>query len=108
MTTTTCIGTWCNYGDNYSTSVESTVADFLNGGTSDWREAMDESGAVDRIVEDYRAAVDAALPEGVSLCGNEFIADIDAEFDTQTDIIEAIEAIDVWEIVARHDVDRDV
>jgi hypothetical protein len=106
MIPTTCIGTWVNFGDHYSTSVESTVEDYLNGGPSDWREAMHESGAVDRIIEDYRAAIDAVLPEGIALCGNEFIADTDVDFDPE-EITEAIDAIDLAEIIERHDIDRE-
>lgn len=106
MIPTTSIGTWCNFGDSYSTSVESTIADFLNGGDADWRERMEESGATARIAEDYRDAVDAVLPVGISLCGNEFIADVDVDFDAD-EIKEAIEEIDLGAIVERHDVDRD-
>lgn len=105
MIPTTCIGTWVNYGDRWNTSVEATIAGFLNGGDADWRERMEESGAVDRIAEDYRAAVDAVLPEGISLCGDEFIADVDVDFDAD-EIREAIEEIDLGEIVERHDADR--
>lgn len=106
MIPTTSIGTWCNYGDRWNTSVEATIADFLNGGDADWREAMEESGAVGRIAEDYRNAVEAVLPEGISLCGDEFIADVDVDFDAD-EMREAIEAIDLGAIVERHDVDRD-
>lgn len=106
MIPTTSIGTWCNFGDSWNTSVEATIADFLNGGDADWRERMEESGAADRIAEDYRDAVEAVLPEGISICGNEFIADVDVDFDSD-EIKEAIEAIDLGAIVERHDVDRD-
>jgi len=102
MTATTCIGTWVNFGGGYSTSPESDIADFLSGGHPEWREAMEESGAVDRIAEDYRAAIDAVLPEGIALCGDEFIADVDVDYDAD-EIKEAIEAIDLGEIVERHD-----
>lgn len=104
MTTTTNIGTWVNFGDDYSTSVESTVEDYLNGGTAEWRNAMRESGAVDRIVEDYRAAINAVLPEGIALCGDDFIADTDVDYDAD-EIKESIEAIDLAEIIERHDVE---
>lgn len=106
MIPTTSIGTWCNFGDHYSSSVESTVADYMNGGPNDWRKRMDESGATERIVADYRTAIDAVLPEGIALCGNEFIADVDVEFDAD-EMTEAIEAIDLGAIIERHDIDRD-
>jgi len=107
MIPTTCIGTWVNFGGGYSTSPESDVADFLNGGNREWREAMEESGAADRIAEDYRDAINAVLPEGIALCGDQFIADVDVDYDAD-EIKEAIEAIDLGEIVERHDVDADV
>lgn len=73
MKTNTSYGSWASYGDRYNVSIEATVADAVNGGDSDWRERLQSSGAFDRIVSGYRAAIDAALPGDVALCGDEFI-----------------------------------
>jgi hypothetical protein len=63
MTTTTSYGTWANY-DRSHLAVEDTVADFLG----DQADSFD----VDKVVAAFRAAIDSALPEGVSLAGNDF------------------------------------
>lgn len=108
MITTDC-GTWCNHGDNSNVSVEASIADAINGGDSDWQERMETSGALERVAADYRDAINEALPDGIWLTGNDFIClhhsdpnytDEIADFD----ISEAIEKIDLFEIVEKHDV----
>jgi hypothetical protein len=73
MTTTTSYGTWTSRVNTYSTSPDADVLDYINGGDDEWRTLLEETGALEQIQREYRTAIDAALPPGVSLCGNEFI-----------------------------------
>ncbi|PBC71597.1 hypothetical protein BX265_6207 [Streptomyces sp. TLI_235] len=110
MTTTTSYGSWLNH-QQHTLTVEQAIADAISGGDSDWLERMDTSGACDNIASEYRAAIQAALPDGLWLTGDEFIGlhhsdpsytDTLAEFD----IAAAIEAVDLNAIVERWDVDE--
>lgn len=111
MNVTTSYGTWVNHGDSSNVSVEASIADAINGGDSDWRERMETSGALDRIAADYRDAIDDALPEGISIAGNDFIGlhhtdphytDAIGDFD----ISAAVQGVDLWKIIEKHDVDN--
>lgn len=106
MTTTTNYGTWNNRVAPYSLTVENYVTDaFGSYGTDDFD--------FDAIVAEYRTAIDTALPDGVSLCGDEFIGpayDADCDFtgyptneDGGLDIKAIVEDIDLWAIIERHD-----
>lgn len=116
MTTTTTLGTWTSLVAHYSASVESTVTDYLNGGDADWRERVEETGAFERMVADYRQAINDALPHGVALAGDEFYGpyyEADRDFqgyptddDGRLDIAAIVEDIDLGEIVDRHDPDN--
>jgi hypothetical protein len=111
MTTTTDFGSWTNHGDRYELTVESTVLNFIGGGDSDWRERVETSGAFDRMVSDYRDAIQAALPEGVFLTGNEFIGPYSADdytWDGELDIHAIVESIDLGAIVDANDPDTQV
>lgn len=113
-TTTTSYGTWCNQVSPYSTSPDSDVLDYINGGDSDWQQLLDASGALEAIQSEYRAAIDAALPPSVSLCGDEFIGPAypdDDEWDGYPvddmgglDIKACVEDIDLQPIVERNDI----
>lgn len=108
MTTTTDYGTWNNHGDRGELTVEATVANFLNGGDTDWQERVESSGAFDKMVADYRDAIQAALPDGVYLTGNEFIGpayEADHTWEGELDLHGRIEGIDLGPIVERHDPD---
>lgn len=111
MNVTTSYGTWVNHGDSGNVSVEATLVDAINGGDSDWQERMESSGALARIASDYRDAIEEALPEGISISGNEFIGlhRTDPEYTDEIgdfDIRGAIQGIDVWKIIQKHDVDN--
>ncbi|MYU24661.1 hypothetical protein [Streptomyces sp. SID8352] len=71
--TTTSYGTWCNRVEQYSTSPDADVADYIGGADTAWRERVERSGALDAMTADYRTAINSALPDSVSLCGDEFI-----------------------------------
>lgn len=82
--TTTSYGTWCNRVNKYSTSPDADVLDYINGGDNAWQERLEASGALELIQDEYREAINAALPDSVSLCGDEFIGPAypeDDEFD---------------------------
>jgi len=111
MNITTSYGTWVNHGDSYNVSVEASIADAISGGDRDWRERMETSGALDRIASDYRDAIDNALPEGISIAGDEFIGlhHTDPDYTDEIgdfDIAEAIKDIDLFAIIQKHDVDN--
>jgi hypothetical protein len=113
MTTTASYGTWCNRVSQYSTSPDADVLDVINGGDADWRELLDETGALAEIKAAYRRAIDAKLPPSVALCGDEFIGPAypdDDEFegyDTDDegglDIRALLEDIDLSAIVDYYD-----
>lgn len=107
---TTNYGAWVNHGDRYNVTIEASILDAINGGDSDWRERMETGGALDRIASDYRAAINAALPDGLYLTGDEFIGlhHSDPNYTDEVgsfDIGQAIEQIDLFEIIQKHDVD---
>lgn len=108
MTALTRYGTWVTYADRLM--VEDTIHDFV--GTSpdaDWYKRIQRSGALERMAEDFRAAVNAALPEGVSLHGNEFYGpyyEDGRHWEGELDISGIIDRVDLAAIVARHDPDR--
>lgn len=106
MTTTTTFGTWNNHGDRMGLTVAQTITEAFG---SEGPEGFD----TDAIESDYREAINAALPAGVSLAGDEFYGpaypaeqDFDG-FDTDEhgdlDVKAIIEGIDLWAIIAKHD-----
>lgn len=117
MTTTTSYGTWNNHGDRTNTTLEATVIDYINGGDSEWRERIEADGSFDAMISDYRQAINDALPDSVSLNGDEFYGpyyDADKDFDGYPtdefgglDIASIIEDIDLGDIVAKNDPDNE-
>lgn len=111
--TTTSYGTWGNRVNTYSTSPDADVLDYINGGDSDWRDLLEASGALNSIQRAYRDAIEAALPPGISLCGDEFIGPAypdDDEFDgyptdehDSLDFAAMVEDIDLGAIVDREE-----
>lgn len=113
---TTTYGHWTTLVDRTSTTLEQTVLEFVSGADHDWITALKNSGALDRIIEDYREAINKALPPGVALSGNEFIGPFEHAQDAwagypttedgDLDIGAIVEAIDLRAIVERHDPDK--
>lgn len=115
MSTITNFGTWYNH-QGHELNIEQSTAVALGDFADDYD--------VDAIVADYRDAINDALPDSVTLAGDEFLGpyrDEDCEFDgypTGADgslnIGEIIEGVDFWKIAARHalvtaeDVGRDI
>jgi hypothetical protein len=106
MATTTEYGTWCNIVDRYSVNVETTVMDGYFG--SEGAEGFD----FEAIVDDYRDAINEALPDSVALSGNDFIGpyyEADQHFDGYPvdrdgvlDIKAIVDSIDLNAIAERH------
>ncbi len=105
MITNMSYGSWARRVEHATTTLEDSVQDALSDG---------HAGKVDfdAIVADYRAAINAALPAGVQLCGSEFygpayeadcdFAGFDLDEDGLLDINAIICAIDFWAIVEKH------
>lgn len=62
----TSYGTWLTEVDRESTTVERTVLEAFGS------EGPPDGVDVDQLAADYREAINEALPEGVTLSGNEF------------------------------------
>jgi len=110
--TTTSYGTWCNVYQ-YSLSPDTDVLDYINGGDNAWQSLLDASGLLKEIQQEYRDAINEALPPSVSLCGDEFIgpyqpdegefADYPADEFGGLDLKALIEPIDLEPIVDRNE-----
>lgn len=66
--------------------------------------SLDDPAAYDvpALAGAYRDAINAALPDGVSLVGDEFIGPHPAPADAREQIGEALGAVDFWALVERH------
>lgn len=115
MNPTTSYGSWYNVtGTNVTPAGD--IGDAITGGDREWRERMEESGALDEIESEWRKAIRAALPDGVDLAGSEFIGPYeDREFPGyptdeygSLDLAAIVESVDLMEIVQKHDVDNEV
>lgn len=106
---TTSYGTWYQHFGSLGPQYD--VDNYISGGDADWRERCESTGALAAMVADYREAVEALLPKGVSLVGDEFIgpyyADDTREQWQDLNLRElAEERIDMAAIVERHDPDN--
>jgi hypothetical protein len=111
--TTTSYGSWCNNVNEYSTSLESDVSDFISGGDNDWQRLLVESGAFQEICDTYRQKINEALPASVTLAGDEFVGPHepeDGEWDGcpvdeygGLDIKAIVDSIDLSAIVEAHE-----
>ena len=93
MTTTTSYGSWGGF--THEARVEDGVAAYLN----EFAEDYDVSG----LVAAYREAINEALPEDVSLHGDEFYGPYPKSADMNERIREAIESVDLTPIAERFD-----
>lgn len=94
-TALTSYGCWNTLTDG--TAPEDDVCQYLG--------AVEDDYDVDAIVREYREAVDAALPRGVELYGDEFTGPYDARKELRPLIRPAVESIDLGAIVSRHELD---
>jgi hypothetical protein len=100
MTTTTV---WASWEQVDHTSL--TVAEFIGRALTYFAADYDLAA----IEADYRTAINKALPEGVSLHGQEFYGPAPKPEDADEQIQAAVSSLDqdvFWEIVARHEVTR--
>ena len=94
--TTTSYGSWVNLGGGFL-SVEDSVHEALG----EYAGSFD----VDGLVDAYRAAIDAALPEEISINGSEFYGPYPAPADATDTIRSAVASIDLWMLADRFDTD---
>ena len=111
---TTSYGHWTNIVEHTADTVEQTVSRFLTAADPDWAAELEENGVLDDIVEEYRNAINAALPAGITLAGSEFFgpaeldpAEWDGDYpvtsDGRLDIAAIVAEVDLGEIVAKFD-----
>ncbi|WP_249401027.1 hypothetical protein [Streptomyces sp. PKU-MA01144] len=112
--TTTGYGTWGNHINNLSADPADDVRTALGEFADDYDTAAIEA--------DWREAINAALPDNVTLTGDEFIgpaydkdkdwtgypvqdvpAGLEDEYEGDLDIKAIVEGVDFWEIAARHE-----
>lgn len=92
MSTTTSYGTWANVMG--ARSVESDVVTSLG----DFADHFD----VDPLIDAYRAAVNTALPDGVTLNGDEFYGPVPRQLDKDT-MRDMCTSVDFWALAERFD-----
>lgn len=99
MSTTTSYGTWQNHTSELSlrNGIEDALGVDEHGNEAEYRDAVEA---------DYRTAINAALPEGVSLAGDEFYGphplDGMSYAKAHEAISTAIDGVDFWAIAERH------
>ena len=98
MNATTLVGTTANLLGN--DTVKAAVFNVLAGG---WEDDYD----IPAITEDLRTEIAAVAPAGLDLAGNIIMADAGMDNDrfdaSMTAWRDAIDGIDFWAIVAKHD-----
>jgi hypothetical protein len=102
---TTEYGTWADWTGGGSVTLDAALGDILSGG-----EFSDEQ--MTTIAREWRDAINAALPDTVTLAGNDFygpynVADRDwsgypTDEEGRLDIETIIDSVDIWPIVMRH------
>lgn len=93
MNATTSYGNFTNFAPE-----SATLADYIAGALGDYAADYDLTA----IETEVRAALNAALPEGVSLAGNELYGPYD-ERSREIDYPAVLGRVDFWEIAARHE-----
>lgn len=96
MTTTTSYGTWFYFVRTTSLGLRGLVDELLG-------EHFDKA-TLDAVETDYRTAINAALPEGVTLAGDEFHGPHPLDSAKRDAIADAVESVDIWAILRRRSV----
>lgn len=94
-----CI-TWLEVnGYRYDLTLEATVKEALYaGGGGDYLEFSEVEES--RVIDYYRDAINAALPDGFILAGDQFYVPADIAADDAVTLIQsALEVIDFWQLV---------
>ena len=92
MTITRSYGSWVRATGSSAFTLDGEVADALLAGV-DFNDYSDEQIAA--VAGAYRDAINQALPEGVSLCGDEFYGPADAD---TPDLSEIVDSVDFWAV----------
>lgn len=93
MPTTVSYGSWTTHGDALCATIENTIRDAL----ADFAPQFD----IDGIATEFRAALNTALPDGVTLDGNEFHGpDIPGD---RPNLRAIIRTVDMFAIAARNE-----
>ena len=82
------------------------VASYISGAGTEWCERAEKNGAFERMVDDYVSALQDALPEGITLSGDEITGPYSScdNPDLRKQIRVALtETVDLSEIVMSHD-----
>jgi hypothetical protein len=82
------------------------VSSYISGADTEWCERAEENGAFERMVDDYVSALQAALPEGIILSGDEITGPYSSCGDkalSEQIRVALTETVDLEEIVKRHD-----
>lgn len=100
----TSYGTWLNVAKSTRTVEEAVATIFDAEGTDGFD--------VEAIVTEYRNAINAALPNGVTLAGNDFYGpynttedqfnDYPADDDGDLDLAAIVDGVELWPIIERH------
>jgi hypothetical protein len=101
---TSIYGSFYNF-EGTALTPQDVVSSVLSGAGAEYGERAVKIGAFDAMVDDYVAAIQDLLPEGVFLCGSEITGPAEDRFDEKirVQIREAIAAADLTPIIARHD-----
>ncbi|MFV8127507.1 hypothetical protein [Streptomyces syringium] len=92
-------GSWGTYSDGSSRTLPAYIEEVL-GAQGDLNLGDFDT---DAIAEEYRAAINSALPEGISLSGSTFHGPVPMADGIRDEIRGVVAAVDLWEIIARHD-----
>lgn len=98
MTTTTSYGTFV--GNVADPGGAGSMRDYVTTALGDYADAYD----IDAIVDEYRDAINDALDgTGITLAGDEFYGPHPGPENVAEIVADAIESVDFWTIVERHD-----
>jgi hypothetical protein len=92
MTTNRSYGSWVRATGSSAMTLDGEVADALLAGV-DFSDYTDEQ--IEAVAAAYRAAINEALPEGVSLCGDEFYG---PAYQESPDLAEIVDSVDFWAV----------
>lgn len=110
MVETMRYGSWQAYGDRWHISVDGTVfACVQKHGDDEWVRRVSATGAYVQMVADYIGAINAALPEHVTLRDNEFFGPArHADYTWpmgEFSITDTVKSVDLDKIVKANDPD---
>lgn len=102
-------GTWQQvmHGGREGATVEFLVESVMTIFNRPWSERMVKAGKLEIICAEYRARINAALPEGIVLTGNEFIGpDPEPDHVKELILVSLINEVGLFDLLELHDVDN--